>query len=125
MILYQLIRLNVITDYAPTKEGEVMVRAASNSLGLAAIRDAAAETLPTGSIVKAQTFIDRVNQDLSRERMLVLLAASFALLALLLTALGLYGLLMRSVNLRTREIGIRVALGAQRTAILMTFGGKP
>lgn len=124
VILYQLIRLNVISDYAPTKEGQVLARAASSSLAVAAVRNAAAETLPTGAILKAQTFTDRVNQDLSRERMLVLLAGSFAMLALLLTALGLYGLLMRSVNLRTREIGIRVALGAQRGAILVALGRR-
>jgi predicted permease len=124
VILYQLSRLNVISGYVPTKEGEVLVRAASHSLALGAIRSAAAATLPAGAILKAQTFTDRVNQDLSRERLLVLLAASFALLALLLTALGLYGLLMRSVNLRTREIGIRVALGAQRRDILVALGGK-
>ena len=123
-ILYQLFRLNVISDYAPTSDGAVLVRAASTSLALAAIRSAAADTLPPAAIVKVQTFADRAHDDLSRERMLVLLSGSFALLALLLTALGLFGLLMRSVNLRTREIGIRVALGAQRYAILMALGKR-
>jgi hypothetical protein len=123
-ILYQLIRLNVLSDYAPTQDGDLLVRAASDCLALAAIRVAAAETLPANASVKVKTFTERVNQDLSRERMVVLLAGVFAMLALLLTALGLYGLLTRWVNLRTREIGIRVALGAQRRAILVELGRR-
>lgn len=124
LLLYQLTRLDVVSDFSPTSEGEILVRAASSSLALASLRSAAAETLPSGAIFKPETFTDRVNRDLSRERMLVLLAGSFAVLALLLTALGLYGLLMRSVNLRTHEIGIRVALGAQRGAILVALGRR-
>jgi hypothetical protein len=50
-------------------------------------------------------FSDIVHQDLSRERILVSLSGAFAVLALLLTVLGLYGLLSRAVTLRTREIG--------------------
>jgi ABC-type antimicrobial peptide transport system permease subunit len=53
--------------------------------------------------------------------MLVSVSGSLALLALLLTALGMYGLLMRSVVLRTREIGIRVALGAQKSGVVFAL----
>ncbi|HZD47887.1 MAG TPA: FtsX-like permease family protein [Silvibacterium sp.] len=123
-ILYELFRLDVVSDFAPTSDGNFLVRAASDSLALAAVRSAIADTFPPGAIVKTQTFADRAHDDLSRERMLVLLSGSFAVLALLLTALGFYGLLMRSVTLRTREIGIRVALGAQRSAILVTVGRR-
>ena len=65
-----------------------------------------------------------MDQDLSRERMLVSLSGIFAVLALLLTALGLYGLLMRSVTLRTRELGIRMALGAGRGSILASLSRR-
>jgi ABC-type antimicrobial peptide transport system permease subunit len=55
-----------------------------------------------------------MDQSLTQERMVTWLSAAFGILATLLTALGLYGVLTFSVARRIREIGIRVALGAQR-----------
>jgi predicted permease len=67
--------------------------------------------LPLYNIKSLSTEID---ESLVQDRLVTWLSAAFGLLATLLTALGLYGVLTFSVARRTREIGIRVALGAQR-----------
>jgi len=71
--------------------------------------------LPVGSV---QTQDDIVNQSLGGQRSLSLLTAFFGLLALLLASIGLYGTMSHSVGQRTKEIGIRIALGAERQNLL-------
>jgi predicted permease len=61
-----------------------------------------------------KTLSAEIDESLVQERLVTWLTAAFGVLATLLTALGLYGVLTFSVARRTREIGIRVALGAQR-----------
>ena len=61
-----------------------------------------------------KTLATEIDESLIQERLVTWLTAAFGTLATLLTALGLYGVLTFSVARRTREIGIRVALGAQR-----------
>jgi predicted permease len=61
-----------------------------------------------------KTLGTEIDESLLQERLVTWLSAAFGVLATLLTALGLYGVLTFSVARRTREIGIRVALGAQR-----------
>ena len=102
----------------------LVVRAKTSSLALAALQDAVKETIPGVEELRYRTFRQLEDSDLNRERMLVSVSGSLALLALLLTALGLYGLLMRSVALRTREIGIRMALGAQKSKVVIAVARK-
>jgi putative ABC transport system permease protein len=65
-----------------------------------------------------KTMDAQIGQDLHQERTLALLAISFGALAALLAAIGLYGMLAFSTAQRTREIGIRMALGSTRSEIV-------
>jgi ABC-type antimicrobial peptide transport system permease subunit len=65
-----------------------------------------------------RTLGDQVDLQLSGERMLFILSTAFAVLATLLAVVGLYGVLDFVVTRRTREIGIRIALGALRGSVI-------
>jgi hypothetical protein len=102
---------------------QLLVRGATENLE-PQLRRALAEVDPTLTIISVEPMGEQVAANFDQQRMVAQLTGTFGVIALLLAAIGLYGLTAYSVVRRTSEIGVRMALGANRMNIVCDWSSE-
>jgi ABC-type antimicrobial peptide transport system permease subunit len=105
------------TRQFPFREQFLAVRAADPAAAVTAIRTAMRDVVPKVPLAATATWQERFARRMAEPRLLMTILTFFGALAALLSALGVYGLFSWSVALRTRELAIRLTLGARPVAV--------